>query len=96
MTAPNKVKKDRFTIYAKQKERKELLEKVLQYVDSDSLSEAIFKALDQFVEMKEKRRKNRMKRHAAKTKGIWADDPEIDKALEEIDKRWETWEPMES
>lgn len=71
------------------------MEKVLAYVDSDSLSEAIFTALEQCVELKEKRKKNRMKRHAAKTKGIWADDPDIEKALEEIEKRWETWETVE-
>jgi len=84
--------KERITIYAKQEERQELLRKVLEYTQADSISEAIFTALAELMEYKEKQEKAEGAKALEESQGIWADDPEIERAFELIAKGWEDWE----
>ncbi len=82
---------DRITIYTGQEERKKLLKQILEYTQTSSISEAIFKVLTEFMEERERKEKIKREKAAEKTKGIWINDPGIDKAFEEVDKRWQTW-----
>jgi len=89
----NKQLKDynRITIYIGQEKRKKLLKQILEYTQASSISEAIFKILTEFMEERERRKKAKREKAAEKTKGIWANDLGVDKAFEEVDKRWQTW-----
>jgi len=82
----------RITIYVGQEKRKKLLNQILEYTQASSVSEAIFKVLTEFIRDREIRKKAIRKKAAEKTKGIWANNLEVDKAFEEVDKRWQTWE----
>jgi len=87
-----KGKKGRITIYAEQQERQELLKKVLEYTQANSISEAIFAALSELMEYKEKQYKDEGAKILAECQGMWADDPRIAEAFETIAQRWEDWE----
>jgi hypothetical protein len=84
--------KERITIYAGQEERQELLRKVLQYTRADSLSEAIFKALAELMEYKEEQWKAEGAKALEESQGLWAGDPEIERAFELIARGWEDWQ----
>lgn len=92
MMAKRVEEKERITIYAKQAERQELLRKVLEYTQAGSISEAIFTALAELMEYKEREEKAEGTRALGKAQGMWADDPEIERAFELIAKGWEDWE----
>jgi len=81
----------RITIYVGQEERKKLLNQILEYTQAPSVSEAIFKVLTEFIRDREIRKKAIRKKVAEKTKGLWANNLEVEKAFEEVDKRWQTW-----
>lgn len=81
----------RITLYARQKERKALLDKVIRYTGANSLSDAIFTVLSEYVREKEKSRGDVLE-VLERTKGIWAGDEKIEKALEEIEKQWQAWD----
>ncbi len=93
MKKKNKQLRDysRITIYVGQEKRKKLLKQILEYTQVSSISEAIFKVLSEFLREKERREKIKREKAAEKTKGIWANDSGVDKAFEEVDKRWQTW-----
>jgi len=78
----------RITLYAAQKERKELLKKLLKCTNANNLSEAVFQALSFYVEQADKKFKNDL---LTRSKGMWADNPEIDQALNELERGWEEW-----
>ena len=81
----------RITIYVGQEKRKKLLKQVMEYTQASSISEAIFRVLTEFMREREQRQKESREKVAEKTKGIWANDTGVDKAFEEVDKRWQTW-----
>jgi len=81
----------RITIYVGQGKRKELLKQVMEYTQASSISEAIFRVLTEFMREREQKQKERREKVAEKTKGIWANNLGVDKAFEEVDKRWQTW-----
>jgi len=74
----------------RQKERQELLRKVLEYSGANSISNAIFTAIEAYIAEIEKSLANRLQL-AQKTKGIWANDPKIEEAFKELEQRWEAW-----
>lgn len=93
MKEKNKQLRDysRITIYIGQEKRKKLLKQILEYTQVSSISEAIFKVLSEFVREKERRGKIERQKAAEETKGIWAKNSGVDKAFEEVGKRWQTW-----
>ena len=79
----------RVTLYAAQKERKELLRKLMQQAKGKTLSEAVFQALSIYLKHAEKKSKDQL---LARSKGIWADNPDIEKALGELERGWTEWQ----
>ncbi|HHW43901.1 hypothetical protein GFC01_16535 [Desulfofundulus thermobenzoicus] len=59
----------RITLYAAQKERKELLKKLMEYTKARTVSEAVFQALSFYVEQAGTRSKQNL---LARSRGIWA------------------------
>jgi len=78
----------RITIYAAQEERRELLRKLLAYTKAKSLSEAVFIALAEFVKTQEEQGGAEL---PEESRGAWADDPLVEKALEELEEGWKRW-----
>lgn len=91
MAKPVKTKKGRITIYVEQEERQELLKKVLEYTRAESISEAVFAALAELLEYKEAQQKALGEKTLEESQGIWANDPEVERAFKLAAKGWEDW-----
>ena len=78
----------RVTLYAAQKKRRELLKKIMERTNAKTLSEAVFQAISYYIEHTDKKTKEEL---LAQSKGIWGNNPDIDKAMAELAQGWEEW-----
>jgi hypothetical protein len=82
---------DRATIYTKPEPRKEKLAWLMHHYNVESMSEAIFMAIDEVVTRKKKHQKGRLKKALHQTHGVWANDKKVEEAFAEAGKMTSKW-----
>jgi len=60
----------------------------MEHTNAKTLSEAVFQAISYYIEHTDKKTKEEL---LAQSKGIWSNNPDIDKAMAELAQGWEEW-----
>ncbi|MBC7098403.1 hypothetical protein H5T52_04715 [Candidatus Bipolaricaulota bacterium] len=91
MEVPVKGIPDRITIYLKQPARKEKLAWLMRHYRTKSMSDAIFKAVEEVVAKSRVERKEQLRSALLETQGCWAGDERVERALAEAEKLLGQW-----